>query len=331
MLIFAYQILEKIHKLKKQYLALCNILILIISIYSCDDSEIVSEEELKNYAESYIEEYKNLVDENVKPDYKKYFNFYKSYPFKINLTLSQTSGASIEFSTSDTATFVFKTVIQRIEEHIAYPNVFLYRALSPDTLLRIFRKPHVFHSKGYLYMRDLKVIEDKDRYFLEIGDSSCVLFEKITLGDKVYQFLLFTGSYNPIYWNEETVRKDVLHFFQADFENAFFRYIDFREFVIEPELIEIVKIILEKRDDDKYTFLDKENDIKEMVSICLKNGIEPGFANDVYNYLKENKDRYIEPEWYENWFVAIGGGIAVAILLGLFTLFKKKLFINPKQ
>jgi len=316
MLILEHQLLEGIHQVKKQFFVLCNILILIYSIYSCNDSEIVNEDELKDYAESYIEEYRNLVDEDIKPAYKKYFDFYKSYPFQIKLTLSQTSGASIEFSTSDTVTFVFETAIQRIEEHISYPHDLLYRALSPDSFIRIYREPQMYMTGKYVYMRDLKIVEEIDRYFIKVGDSTCAYFENVSIDSIDYQFLLFKGSYNPIYWGAGAVRKDVLHFFQNDFKNAFFHYIDFREFVKLPELTEIATKILEYRNDDKFDLLDLENELREMRLICLKNGIEPGFADDVYNYSEKRKDRYIEPKWYDNPYIVSTFFLIIGLIIG---------------
>ena len=64
---------------------------------SSGPDDLVTEIQISDYADAYLDTYINLIDQNFREPYRQYFPFYAQYPYHVRCTISTERGVAIEF------------------------------------------------------------------------------------------------------------------------------------------------------------------------------------------------------------------------------------------
>ncbi|WP_370574350.1 hypothetical protein [Methanomethylovorans sp.] len=90
---------------KKAYffIFLCTIIIFFLVINTKYNNTLVEDDDLLEYAETYLETYKAIIDaSNLDSNDLNSFSFYQGYPYSVNAIISASHGASIAFIENST-------------------------------------------------------------------------------------------------------------------------------------------------------------------------------------------------------------------------------------
>lgn len=266
---------------------------------SANEKVIVTEQEIEEYAQAYLETYRDLVEQNMKSKYFQYFDFYESYPYRIEATISTTHGAALQFIPSEAEHFETRIVSEKIEQAI-----FKDKELSTGIPM--------FKIGGARWkLSDFSVVTNKG-YFLEVPELCSVLIEKVRVDNVDYDHsILIQGSNLAEHWTKETADSYAQYYFKLDIPDAFVKSEDFSKILAYPELEKIALEIKNKRDKGEYNtvlgHLEFEEDIAELYNVAQKYGLASEI--DLDDFLKEVERK--PSFWQQNPFLT---GLITCIL-----------------
>jgi hypothetical protein len=286
-------------------------LALILTVLPVSSKSYAEGEFLTQYAKTYISTYRELVEAHFSLDYRGNFDFYKNYPYHVIATISTTHGAALQFLPSSAEEFELKISTERIEQAI-------FKDAELSSGMPMFR----IEGTG-IRLLDFSVVTNKG-YFVDVSESGSVLIENVRVDNVDYNYpILMKGSNREEDWSKESAIKDVLQFFRVGITTAIVTAEDFTKFLAYPELHDIAIKIINKDKAGKYNsedgFFSFKKDYNELYITAEKHGLSNEFADEVYNFLKEQETR---PSWWEQHPLATGilGGIVVLITGTLSTI-----------
>lgn len=314
--------------MRKYAIILLSLVLALLPIVSCKKSVVVTGAVMEDYAQTYLTDYSNLLQEHIHPNYWEYFAFYENY--HVIATISTVHGAALEFKSSEYELFEVRTVNEKIEQAIFKDkDLNIYDVGPVDYTLFIFTGSAgtlIISVEGTLSVRNIVFITNKG-YFLDVSETGIVLTEGIIVDNIVYYHpILIKGSNRENNWTKEIATEDALRYFVADIPDAFLgdAFVvseEFRKLIAYPELERIAKRLIEKRDKGEYGkengYLEFERDFNELYETAKRYGLSSEFAENIYNFLKEEKEEQGKPSFWERYLYPILASVFGSALLTL--------------
>ncbi len=270
-------------------------------------NEVVSAIEMRAYGETFLRRYEKLVDNKVLPAYRQYFSFVKEKPILIDVSISTSHGAAVEFIPSEVQNFQCRSVTARIERAV-FPNEDVNNS-NPG--LRVTAK--------LVGLKNIK-IETNNRPFVELSETGSLRTEEIVIDDTNYpNTIIIKGSNRRGAWSRKAAKEEAQHEFRGDFLTAYLNSEEFREFVATPELTHIANEIKARQEGGdyrgEYGYLIMQEDLARLTAVANAHGIEHEFTKNILAFSKE------QPGWRErhpitfNVMCGVVGGILLVFLI----------------
>ena len=266
------------------------------------------------------------MQNNFRPEYREYFDLYAN-PTYINVTVSSTHGAAVEFFPSNESIFDFRTTEQRIESAV-FPDVDLnITSIDVDATVFVWQgKPShpmiIFNGTGSGFI-DIIFITNKG-HLLDLGIGGSLFFFSVNVDGRYYYILLIKGSNTPNAWTsysaKEEAKKQAKTFFEHDVFRAFNQSEEIREYMVYPILEELIRQIVWKHqhaDDIGYDMLQYKEDLARVRDLAVNTyHLNSSFVDEILAWLE---DIYPEPPPEPLWEKAPYSWILAAIIGGLVT------------
>lgn len=303
------------------------ILFCVISVFSTTlankESGPITNENAQDYTEAFLKTYTQQVENNFRPEYREYFDFYANSPYKINATISNTHGAAIEFIPSNKSLFDFGTIEQRIELAI-FPDVDL-NITSLDVNATVFiwsgepsQAMFVINGTGN-ELKGIIFITNKG-HFLDLGIWGSVLLSNVIVDDRYYYVMMIKGSNTPSSWTKDIAKEEAMRLFEEDLFSAFNRSEEVRKYIAYPILEEMISQIVWKHQHTEeigYDLLQYYKDLAKVRDLAVNTyHLNSTFVDEILNWLE---DIYPKQPWWEvapySWVLGAVVGILVTIVL----------------
>lgn len=291
-------------------------------------------ENAQEYAEAFIETYNEQVENNFRSEYRKYFDFYANSPYNINVIISSTHGASIEFVASNESSFDFRTVEQRIEL-VVFPDIDL-NITSLDANATVF----IWHGKPSQAMLGINgtgnaiyniIFITNKGHFLDLGIGGSVLLLNVNVDGRYYYVMVIKGSNTRSSWTRGMAKEDARVLLEQDLFHAFNQSQEIREYMAYPILEELISQIVWKHqhaEEIGYDMLQYYEDLAKVRDIAVNTyHLNSTFVDEILNWLEQI---YPKKPWWEvapnSWILgAIIGGLVSILLERVITRVNKAL------
>lgn len=279
-----------------------------------NENFIVSKEEFKEYIETYLSKYKQLVENNIPLESREEFKFYENYPYEVMGILSTSHGAAIFFNHSSITKITVNIIEKRIEFYV-WPQM---------------EKWWNNASTYFVIKKDEKIIFPE-----QAGDDPII----ITKGGRIEIFgvliyenkMLLKGCNKKDCWSKESAELDALLDFLRVAKEIIKNEAELKEIEGINKLIILADKIARNERNGLYTDNTEllAKDYKEYFELAREFGIETQIAT---NILKNEIEKYsITPKtpWYYNSYIV---GVITSIIGGIFIgIFRKSIFGYMKE
>lgn len=316
---------------------LVSLLILLALCWGCNDpNRIVVPGEMEEYAEVYLRTYRNLVEEEILPAFRRHLSFYEEYPFSVLSTISARHGAALEFVPSEEESFRNRSVTEKVEHAVfKYPLNFqrgLERREDGAVLMYPRELQHAVDVKGkHATIHDVSATTSVTHDFVNVATNASLHTKDVFVDGVAYPHAMFIkGSNQYKHWTPKTAQRDAQVALWLHARRAFIESEEFRKFITSPQLTDIAKRILEREEAGKYGgqygLLLYEEDLQELYATAKKYKVPHEFAENIYRFYSHL--RSIRPGFWERHLDQILTGLITAVLfallLGFFHILHRK-------
>jgi hypothetical protein len=263
------------------------LVIIYLSIIYIDQNGYVTDEEISNYVDTYIETYRNLAETKIThPDNRTYLEFYNKNPYFVKSIVSITHGAGLEFIPSKNFA---------IEVIITDKN-------SEDLLFNI---PNAQSWPMFILHNGIVIeggqFDTNGHPFIYVEEYGSVLLKNVTVNN-IYHFMVIAkGSNRKKDWSAQSAFQDAADQFERDAIDAFWKSEDFRRYLAYPKLSGLAGVIVERQNSDYYKdLLTEQADFEELHETAKMYFVSTQFSDDIYKFIKE-KDQ--TPSWWKQYDV----------------------------
>ncbi len=290
------------------------LIIIYLSIIYVYQNSYVTDKEINNYAQTYIEKYKYLVETYISLDNRTYLKFYNESPYFIRAAISITHGAGLEFIPSKASYLKIEITDKQIEEYFFNGNM----SWEPRFAIT---KPHISITGG--------IIECNGHPFVKILENVSLLLHNATVNGEFHNCAIIKGSNRKKDWTNQTASEDASSNFEDDLISAFTKSEEFRQYLVNPILTNKANEILDKQKRGYYAnnYLLFKSDYEELYNIAKEYMVNSQFVDNIYNF---NEDPNNNPSLWEQYDPSgilrnILGGILGSIIIALVLYYKNRI------
>tara|TARA_R110000744_G_C19264375_1_gene551714 strand:- start:71 stop:1045 length:975 start_codon:yes stop_codon:yes gene_type:complete len=280
---------------------------------------IVTEEELRQFLETYLQTYRLAVDLGIPPEYKKYIELYNVNPTKVKATISTLSGVSIEFSTAQKKTILINKTEDRIENSLFKQKKPLTSHLKkiqkqyPRFKNKKNNKKPFFVGPKYTHWENFVFNTGKGTLLDLSKKDSNITFKNIYVDNIHYPNLIEVYENNRFkFWTLKQAIKRGGTKFYTDIKSAYTKSHEFRKLGASPILHPLANKIAQKEQKGKYGgifgAISYENDLK----VLYEKSSELKIDNEFTRIILENQRKKAGlPSWSSrnSLFVGIFSGL----------------------
>lgn len=272
---------------------------LVLAIHpSHFSSGALSEEDMKTYMQTFLANYNKELEENFRPQFRKYFPFYWDYQYYINATISNVHGAALEFTPWDHEVFESNTIDTRVE-----PTVFEYVDLNITSVANstgytvvIYTGEPSIHGLPFITIKAYSHVFFSDTIFVtnkasfvEAAEGGELFLSNVIVDGRLFHTLIMRGSNELSAWTAEQAENDAHRFFESDLYWAFNRSEEVREYIAYPELRQLLEEIVWKRlhaEKIGYDLFDFKEDLAKVRDLARdKYYVSTEFVDELLDYL----------------------------------------------
>jgi len=285
----------------------------------------VTIDDTQEYTETFLETYRQQVEEYFRFEYRKYFDFYANFPYKARATVSDTHGAAIEFEPSNESLLYFRTTEQRIEMAV-FPDVDL-NMTSLDINATVFiwhgEPSHAtFVVNGTGVLSNIICITNKG-HFLDLGIGGSLLLLNMNVDGRFYYVMMIKGNNMISSWAEDKAEEEAIKLFEQDLFHAFNQSAEIRRYMAYPILEKLISQIVWKHqhaEEIGYDMLQYYEDLTRIRDLAVtKYHLNSTFVDEILSWLEDIYPKPPEPEWWKiapySWILGTIVGVPLTLLL----------------
>ena len=308
------------------------------SLYIDDQSQTISEKNLKKFAYAFVERYNSNVESLGKNKrelnlYKNDFEFYREYPYNIKGIISNSHGASIEFIPSNKLSFSASIVNKSIENELFQDiNLGIYDLLQDinATVLCWTNKESnesMFKINGSNISIKTIVIITNNGQFINITEDGEIIIDNLNVDNVIFSnLMLIKGSNKKKHLTTILAKERADRLFIDNLRTIFVNSNTFREYLSSPylhskaqEIWDEEHKLLEGKYDREHGALLFKKDYNELHAIAKNYNVSSEFADEVYERLRATNTR---PSIFSEIFTGILNNLIWIVIIGIIGIFK---------
>lgn len=301
---------------------------LVLIIHSSPSSSgAVSKEDMETYVQSFLASYNKELEDNFRPQVRKYFPFYSSYLYYINATISNVHGAALEFTPWDQEIFEFKTINTRVES-----TVFKYvdldiTSVANSTGYKVLIYTGPIRYDAFITLRSFShavfsntIVVTNKASFIKVEEEAELFLSNVIVDRRHFHTLIMRGSNELSAWTTEQAKNDAHRFFEIHLYRAFNQSEEFREYLAYPELSQLVEQIVWKHLHlEGYDLIAFKEDLVKVRDLARdKYHVSTEFVDEILDYLQKKMMAQSPPPPWEvapwNWIIPGLVGIALTAI-----------------
>jgi len=308
--------------------------------FSQASSDVLSREDMNRYVRAFLDTYNRELEENFRPEVRKYFPFYSNYTYYVNATVSD-DGAALEFMSSNVNSYEYGAINTPVESAI-----FKYVDLNITSLdnvtgyeVLIYTGPVSFapfltvKSNAHVFLSDVIVITNKAS-FVKVEEGGELFLSNVIVDERPFFALIMRGSNQLSAWTTEQAGNDAHRFLQTHLYQAFSKSEDFREYYAYPELSQLIEEIVWKHLHlEGYDLVAFKEDLQHIRDLAHdKYHVSTEFVDEIVEYIEKVMMTPSPPlPWYylPPWSFIIGALVSLAFASFAGIIYRR--FVSKKK
>ncbi len=298
--------------------------LIFIAQYSYASSDVVADSDMERYGQMFMRSYNRTLEENFRPAYRKYFSFWASYPCLLNVTISTSRGAAIEFMPSDEGAFESRSIDYRIDLGIFKDvNLNITSVNAGNATVLIYSGPpgSIFTLNAFatVVFSDMIIITNKG-HLAQLEEGSLLILSNVKVNERIYHVMIAMGCNSASAWTDEQAEKDAKEVFNIDLYRAFNQSEEVREYLAYPELSELIGQVVwrfQHARETGYDLIAFKEDLERIRNLARdKYHVSTEFVDEILDYLQDVSAMAPPPFWeVAPWSWILSGLVGIAITI----------------